>query len=107
GTEVFPLLGSVLRDPKHFARPDVFDPQHFLDENGTFKRNDAFVPFSVGKRYCFGERLARMELFLFFTSILQNFRFKSPIPTEEIDISPMLVGFATIPHFYKISMIPR
>ncbi|XP_054855110.1 cytochrome P450 2A13-like [Eublepharis macularius] len=107
GTEVFPLLGSVLRDPKHFARPEAFDPQHFLDENGKFKRNEAFMPFSIGKRYCFGERLARMELFLFFTSILQNFRFKSLIPPEEIDLSPMLVGFATIPRFYDICVIPR
>nr|XP_056701790.1 cytochrome P450 2A13-like isoform X2 [Euleptes europaea] len=107
GTEVFPLLGSVLSDPNHFARPEVFDPQHFLDENGKFKRSDAFMPFSIGKRYCFGEQLARMELFLFFTSILQNFRFKSLIPPEEIDISPILVGFATIPRCYEICMIPR
>ncbi|CAI5780745.1 cytochrome P450 2A13-like [Podarcis lilfordi] len=106
GTEVFALLGSVLRDPKHFARPDVFDPQHFLDENGQFKKNEAFMPFSTGKRYCFGEQLARMELFLFFTSILQNFRFKSPIPPEKIDISPMLVGFATVPRFYEMCAIP-
>ncbi|XP_053257780.1 cytochrome P450 2A13-like [Podarcis raffonei] len=106
GTEVFPVLGSVLRDPKHFARPDVFDPQHFLDENGQFKRNKAFVPFSIGKRYCFGEHLARMELFLILTSILQNFHFKSPIPPEKIDISPMLVGFATLPHFYEMCAIP-
>uniref|UniRef100_A0A670IPZ0 Cytochrome P450 2A13-like n=1 Tax=Podarcis muralis TaxID=64176 RepID=A0A670IPZ0_PODMU len=106
GTEVFPVLGSVLRDPKYFARPDVFDPQHFLDENGQFKRNKAFMPFSVGKRYCFGEHLARMELFLILTSILQNFRFKSPVPPEKIDISPMLVGFATLPHFYEMCAIP-
>nr|XP_056703262.1 cytochrome P450 2A13-like [Euleptes europaea] len=106
GTEVFPLLGSVLRDPKHFARPYVFDPQNFLDENGKFQRNDAFMPFSAGKRYCFGEPLARMELFLFLTSILQNFCFTSRIPPEEIDISPKLVGFASIPRFYEICMIP-
>nr|XP_034976840.1 cytochrome P450 2A13-like isoform X1 [Zootoca vivipara] len=106
GTDVFPVLGSVLRDPKHFARPDVFDPQHFLDDNGQFKKNKAFMPFSVGKRYCFGEQLARMELFLILTSILQNFRLKSPIPPEKIDISPMLVGFATAPHFYEMCAIP-
>ncbi|XP_053257742.1 cytochrome P450 2A13-like [Podarcis raffonei] len=106
GTEVFALLGSVLRDPKHFARPDVFDPQHFLDENGQFKKNEAFMPFSTGKRYCFGEQLARMELFLFFTSILQNFHLKCPIPPEKIDISPMLVGFATVPRFYEMCAIP-
>uniref|UniRef100_A0A670IR00 Cytochrome P450 2A13-like n=1 Tax=Podarcis muralis TaxID=64176 RepID=A0A670IR00_PODMU len=106
GTEVFPMLGSVLRDAQHFARPDVFDPQHFLDENGQFKKNEAFMPFSVGKRYCLGENLGRMELFLFFTSILQNFRLKSPVPPEKINISPMLVGFATIPRFYEMCAIP-
>uniref|UniRef100_A0A670IPL3 Cytochrome P450 2A13-like n=1 Tax=Podarcis muralis TaxID=64176 RepID=A0A670IPL3_PODMU len=106
GTEVFPMLGSVLRDPRHFARPDVFDPQHFLDENGQFKKNEAFMPFSIGKRYCFGEHLARMQLFLFFTSILQNFHIKSPVPPEKIDISPMLIGFATLPRFYEMCAIP-
>ncbi|XP_053257734.1 cytochrome P450 2A13-like isoform X3 [Podarcis raffonei] len=106
GTEVFPMLGSVLRDAQHFARPDVFDPQHFLDEKGQFKKNEAFMPFSVGKRYCLGEQLARKELFLIFTSILQNFRFKSPIPSEQIDISPMLVGFVTIPRSYDMCAIP-
>uniref|UniRef100_A0A670IQ00 Cytochrome P450 2A13-like n=1 Tax=Podarcis muralis TaxID=64176 RepID=A0A670IQ00_PODMU len=106
GTEVFALLGSVLRDPQHFARPDVFDPKHFLDENGQFKKNEAFMPFSTGKRYCFGEHLARMQLFLFFTSILQNFHIKSPVPPEKIDISPMLIGFATLPRFYEMCAIP-
>ncbi|XP_038622731.1 cytochrome P450 2A13-like [Tachyglossus aculeatus] len=106
GTEVFPMLGSVLRDPQFFSAPEVFDPGHFLDVKGQFKKSDAFMPFSVGKRYCFGERLARTELFLFLTTILQNFRLKSPLRTEDIDISPKLVGFATIPRDYEISFLP-
>ncbi|XP_044523284.1 cytochrome P450 2A13 isoform X2 [Gracilinanus agilis] len=107
GTEVYPMLGSVLRDQNFFACPQDFNPQHFLDEKGQFKRSDAFVPFSIGKRYCFGEGLARMELFLFLTTILQNFRFQSPLPKEAIDISPKMVGFATIPRSYTISFVPR
>ncbi|KAJ6663684.1 hypothetical protein lerEdw1_009763 [Lerista edwardsae] len=91
GTDVFPMLGSVLRDPKHFARPEAFDPERFLDQERQFKRSDAFLPFSIGKRACLGEHLAGMELFLFLTSILQKFRLQSPVPPEEISIAPLLI----------------
>ncbi|KAM9225296.1 cytochrome P450 2A13-like isoform 1-T1 [Dugong dugon] len=107
GTEVFPMLGSVLRDTKFFSNPGDFNPQHFLDEKGQFKKSDAFVPFSIGKRYCFGDSLARMELFLFLTTILQNFRFKAPQLPKDIDVSPKSVGFATIPRTYTMSFLPH
>ncbi|CAO2626780.1 Cytochrome P450 2A3, partial [Lemmus lemmus] len=107
GTEVFPMLGSVLRDPKFFSNPKDFNPNHFLDDKGQFKKSDAFVPFSIGKRYCFGEGLARMELFLFLTNILQNFCFRHPQAPQDIDVSPRLVGFATIPPNYTMSFLSR
>ncbi|KAL4667184.1 hypothetical protein H8959_005873 [Pygathrix nigripes] len=107
GTEVFPMLGSMLKDPRFFSNPQDFNPQHFLDEKGQFKKSDAFLPFSIGKRNCFGEGLARMELFLFLTTIMQNFRFKSPQSPKDIDVSPKHVGFATIPRNYTMSFLPR
>lgn len=48
-----------------------------------------------------------MELFLFLTNILQNFRFKSPQLPKDIDVSPKLVDFATIPRNYTMSFQPR
>ncbi|KAK7804669.1 hypothetical protein U0070_016182 [Myodes glareolus] len=102
---LFPMLGSVLRDPKFFSKPKDFNPNHFLDDKGQFKKSDAFVPFSIGKRYCFGEGLARIELFLFLTNILQNFRFRSPQEPQDIDVSPRFVDFATIPPNHTMSFL--
>ncbi|XP_042313997.1 cytochrome P450 2G1-like isoform X1 [Sceloporus undulatus] len=107
GTNVFPLLGSVLRDPKYFSNPEKFNPEHFLDENGRFKKNDAFVPFSSGKRVCLGEAMARMELFLYFTTVLQNFRLRALVPPGEIDLCPRISGFGNIPPAYQLCLEPR
>ncbi|MBN3310006.1 CP2M1 protein, partial [Amia calva] len=57
-------------------------------------------PHIQGKRVCPGEGLARMELFLFFTSLLQRFTFSSTQPLEEINISPECCSFGKIPRSF-------
>ncbi|XP_059109455.1 cytochrome P450 2A9 isoform X1 [Peromyscus eremicus] len=105
-TEVFPILGSLLTDPKFFPNPNDFNPQNFLDDRGQLKKNAAFVPFSIGKRFCLGDSLARMELFLFLTTILQNFRFKFPKKLEDISETPKPLGFTRIIPNYTMSFLP-
>ncbi|XP_062996478.1 cytochrome P450 2G1-like isoform X3 [Elgaria multicarinata webbii] len=107
GTEIYPMLTTVLHDPTKFETPDAFNPGHFLDEDGCFKKSDAFVPFSSGKRICLGKALARMELFLFFTTILQRFRLKPLQAPQDIDTTPQESGFANIPPLYQLCVIPR
>ncbi|KAE8605377.1 hypothetical protein XENTR_v10015090 [Xenopus tropicalis] len=105
GTHVIPLLTSVLKDKDYFKKPNEFYPEHFLDSEGHFVKNEAFLPFSAGRRICAGETLAKMELFLFFTNLLQNFTFQPP-PGVEVQLTRG-VAITSIPTEHKICALPR
>lgn len=102
GTVILPVLHSVLYDPTLFKRPHEFDPEHFLDQNGLFRKCEGFMAFSAGKRACPGEGLARMELFLYLTSILQKFDIRSDISPEDIDLSPEYSGFGKMAPTFQL-----
>ncbi|XP_007956993.2 cytochrome P450 2C18-like [Orycteropus afer afer] len=51
-------------------------------------------------------KLARMELFLFLTNILQKFTLKPLIDPKDIDITPVYNGFASVPPPYQLCFIP-
>ncbi|XP_053908949.1 cytochrome P450 2G1-like [Cuculus canorus] len=106
-TDVYPLLSPSLHDPSHFKNPQNFDPQNFLDESGNFRRNEAFVPFSAGKRVCLGESLAKLELFIFLTSILQHLELQPLCPPSELPTTPQESGFGNIPPQYQLIVRPR
>ncbi|TNN46532.1 Cytochrome P450 2J6 [Liparis tanakae] len=105
GTIIMPTLTSVLRDESMWETPHAFNPDHFLDPEGRLRKREAFLPFSAGKRVCLGEPLARMELFLFFTSLLQRFSF-SPPAGEEPSLEFKL-GATLCPRPYRLLATPR
>lgn len=41
-------LTSVLYDKHEWETPDTFNPEHFLDSEGQFRRRNAFFAFSAG-----------------------------------------------------------
>jgi len=77
-TKVFVNIWAVHHDEAIFPDPFSFRPERFINADGKFVKSEAVIPFAIGKRFCLGEPLARMELFLYFTSILQKFNLVNP-----------------------------
>nr|XP_060623317.1 cytochrome P450 2A5-like [Anolis sagrei ordinatus] len=107
GTVIAPDIASALYDPEQWETPHQFNPNHFLDKDGKFFTRDAFIPFSLGQRLCLGENLAKMELFLFLTNLLQAFTMEHLEGTKELSIRPVQGRFAVQPFPYMIRAVPR
>lgn len=78
GSVIFPVLDSVAHDEELFPDNNEFNPERFLDTNGKVCGQEKLLTFSLGRRVCLGESLARMELFLYLTSMVQRFEFLPP-----------------------------
>ncbi|KAM6379399.1 cytochrome P450 2W1-like [Pluvialis apricaria] len=108
GTEIIPLLTSALNDELHWKTPEQFNPSHFLDADGNFIRREAFIPFSIGRRACLGEGLAKMELFLFFAGLLRKFVFQPPPGVDKSDLDLTAdVGFTLNPMPHLVNHHPQ
>ncbi|XP_070809297.1 cytochrome P450 2J6-like [Pituophis catenifer annectens] len=106
GTAIFTNLHSVHHDESQWKFPHEFNPSNFLNAKGEFVKPEAFLLFSAGPRVCLGENLARMELFLFLTTILRNFRLSWPDKSQAPDLTPNF-GVTQFSSSFKISMKGR
>ncbi|XP_034281354.1 cytochrome P450 2F2-like [Pantherophis guttatus] len=100
-TMVFVNIQSAHRDESQWKFPHEFNPSNFLNEEGEFVKPEAFLAFSAGPRVCLGENLARMELFLIFTSILRNFQLLWPDKSQAPDFTPHF-GVTQSPSCFKV-----
>ncbi|KAK6186103.1 hypothetical protein SNE40_008204 [Patella caerulea] len=94
---------SISHDEKLWGDPLNFRPGRFLDAEGKLDNitTDKFTAFSMGRRKCVGEFLARMELFLFFTGIFQNCVFSKPAHIKEYSFDSVF-GLTLSPVPYEI-----
>ncbi|XP_038069694.1 cytochrome P450 2U1-like [Patiria miniata] len=104
-TSVIPNIYSVHFDPELWGDPEDFRPERFIDEQGRISKPEYLIPFSIGRRRCIGEQLAMKEFFLFYITLLQNFKFK----LSESDPKPKLEAkfLEVFPEDYRVVAEPR
>uniref|UniRef100_A0A914VFG1 Cytochrome P450 n=1 Tax=Plectus sambesii TaxID=2011161 RepID=A0A914VFG1_9BILA len=100
---ILPQVSTVLDNPEVYANPERFEPERFLEADGkTFNKTavEHLVPFSLGKRQCAGESLARMELFLILVVLMQRYSFVVPENGSPPDLTP-IYGATQVPLPYE------
>uniref|UniRef100_A0A914LK73 Unspecific monooxygenase n=1 Tax=Meloidogyne incognita TaxID=6306 RepID=A0A914LK73_MELIC len=110
GTMVLPQISITMNDSTYFYQPEKFNPERFIEINKfgelMLKKVDAFLPFSIGKRQCLGESLARAELFFIFAYLIKNFKF---LPESEgtLPSTKRIYGLTCAPQPFKCRLIAR
>ncbi|PAV57851.1 hypothetical protein WR25_16506 [Diploscapter pachys] len=105
-TLVWGQIYSILKNDPSFDKPEKFHPDRFLNDDGKSlnkEKLDRLIPFSIGRRSCAGESLARLELFIIFSSLLQKYIF---VPVDkEVDLNPIFSA-VLLPKDYQVKIIP-
>ncbi|WP_299813866.1 cytochrome P450 [uncultured Roseibium sp.] len=86
GSLVMVVPWLIHRSPKLWAKPDVFDPQRFLDPKAKKPNKYGYVPFSIGPRICAGLQFGMTEAILSLAILAQNFDLKLK---EGTDVQPV------------------
>lgn len=78
GTMILIPIYALHRHKKYWDRPNVFDPERFLD--GRFKSREhrySYMPFGAGSRICLGMAFALVEAQTVLATLLQSLSFET------------------------------
>ncbi|XP_045182832.2 cytochrome P450 1A1-like [Mercenaria mercenaria] len=83
-------LYSVHHEKEFWGDPECFRPERFILDDNTLDsdKSNHIVAFGLGRRRCVGEFLAKMNVFLAFSNIMQKCKFVRP-PGERLDLTPI------------------
>ncbi|XP_032664970.1 probable cytochrome P450 303a1 [Odontomachus brunneus] len=97
---------SVCMD-ESWGDPENFRPERFLDDNGNVFIPKTYFPFSMGRHRCMGEALAKGNIFLITTTLLQAFNFSVPPGEPRPSEQDYMDGVTPAPKPYRALVCPR
>ncbi|XP_077105155.1 cytochrome P450 1A1-like isoform X1 [Ranitomeya variabilis] len=106
-TSVFINIFQVNHDQTVWKDANMFIPERFLDQSGHIDKSlmEKVFIFGMGVRKCVGEDIARNEMFIFLTTILQHLKlFKDS--ELDVDLTPVF-GLTMKPKPYNIRIEVR
>ena len=105
GTFIQGLNSEILKG-NHWKDGETFRPERFLGKHGKTIKEERFIPFSMGRRKCPGETLAKTEMFLFFTNLLHHYCFL-PEAEGEIPSADFSPGLTILPLPFQSRIVCR
>ncbi|EDV22935.1 uncharacterized protein TRIADDRAFT_28454 [Trichoplax adhaerens] len=86
-TTVWINTWSVHHDEKLWPNPNEFSPERHLNNDGTIKASSPnLMPFSCGTRACIGETLAKFNLYIIISHLMQHCTFRK-VDNQQLDLS--------------------
>ena len=102
GTMVLPLFEEIFKGD-HWRDGRAFRPERFIGQDGNIKTDAHCIPFSTGKRKCIGEKLAKTEMLIIFSTLVQHFQIFAVNDVVEQNET----GFINIPKSFEIKLQRR
>lgn len=104
GTPVLLLTRHAATLEESFSRPDVFDPERWLNQPDGSSRSKGFLTFGAGPRFCPGRNLAFLEAKTALAMLAGNF---------EVTLDPSArpvterFSFTTVPRALRVRLHER
>jgi cytochrome P450 len=106
-TMITVLLSSSLNNKEIWGDPEIFRPERFLDNEGHFipRVNPFYIPFSVGRRTCPGEKMALADMFFIIARFMQQTEGHEIVLPKPVDLNGDIYETGTwSPHHYSIGL---
>lgn len=112
GVDIVMSMQHIYKDSSSFESPEKFVPErwlrnpeaadvcpHSMKQSHTF----SYLPFGYGVRFCAGKRIAEMELEVFISRLLRNYKIEWNY--EEMKIKAAMVNLPAVDLKFKFTKI--